>query len=552
MIKLKKSKDIPSPLKDPNSKKTMKKALIIHPFLFGLFPILFLYSHNIGEIPFTEILIPSTIILGFTAIAVTLLWLILKRDGKKPGIITTCFLILFFSYGHIYDFRGLTIERFVSNGNRYLKLILGTILKAITFVISKNLYLIIVFVVIFFFCTFFTIRTRKNLKFFSNILNSIAICLIIIPIINIGVYKIKSTNVSKDISEIQTIEIKASKNVSTYPDIYYIILDGYASSTTLKEIYNFDNSEFEDYLIDKGFYIASESASNYPISFSLNMEYINYLSDKSLKEIKDNDITNQMIYKNKVMIFLKSKGYKYINFSSGWGATDYNPYADINIKTGTWNEFHRLLIRTTMLRILEKILIADEMRDRILITFSRLEEVHEIEGNKFIFTHIVCPHPPYLFDSDGNPVKESNLNINEWGWEQGFEQQDKYLNQLIFINKKVEVLIDEILSKSETMPIIVIQADHGPGLTFFRSDSGGWENPTDEMLQERMRILNAYYFPSKGLDKLYNSITPVNTFRMVFNLYFDVNYDLLEDQCYYSTPEKSYDFINVTDKVKYK
>ena len=58
----------------------MKKTFIIHPFLFGLFPILFLYSYNIGELPFTEILLPSAIVLGFTAIAVTLLWLILKRD----------------------------------------------------------------------------------------------------------------------------------------------------------------------------------------------------------------------------------------------------------------------------------------------------------------------------------------------------------------------------------------------------------------------------------------------------------------------------------------
>ena len=61
----------------------MKKTPIVHPFLFGLFPILFLYSYNIRELPFTGILIPSAIVLGFTAISVTLLWLILKKDFKN-------------------------------------------------------------------------------------------------------------------------------------------------------------------------------------------------------------------------------------------------------------------------------------------------------------------------------------------------------------------------------------------------------------------------------------------------------------------------------------
>ena len=46
-------------------------------------------------------------------------------------------------------------------------------------------------------------------------------------------------------------------------DIYYIIVDGYASSSTLEEIYGYDNHEFTDYLTERGFYVASESRSNY-------------------------------------------------------------------------------------------------------------------------------------------------------------------------------------------------------------------------------------------------------------------------------------------------
>lgn len=120
------------------------------------------------------------------------------------------------------------------------------------------------------------------------------------------------------------------------------------------------------------------------------------------------------------------------------------------------------------------------------------------------------------------------------------------MNQLIFVNKKVKELVDKILLKSKIPPIIILQADHGSESSLY----GNWENPTTHMLKERMNILNAYYLPSFEKKMLYDSITPVNTFRLVFDFYFDTNYGLLDDQSYYSTYERPYDFVNVTDKVR--
>ena len=66
-----------------------------------------------------------------------------------------------------------------------------------------------------------------------------------------------------------------------------------------------------------------------------------------------------------------------------------------------------------------------------------------------------------------------------------------------------------------------------------------------------MRILNAYYLPDSGAKRLYSSITPVNTFRLILNQYFKTKYKLLEDVSYFSPLENAYDFVDVTDKVKY-
>jgi hypothetical protein len=92
-------------------------------------------------------------------------------------------------------------------------------------------------------------------------------------------------------------------------------------------------------------------------------------------------------------------------------------------------------------------------------------------------------------------------------------------------------IVDQLLEKSETEPIIIIQGDHGATLDY-------------ELLgidkANRLGILNAYYLPKKIINQeemimkpnenLYQSITPVNSFRVVFDQYFGGDYGLLDDK----------------------
>jgi hypothetical protein len=384
-----------------------------------------------------------------------------------------------------------------------------------------------------------------------------ALSLIVISLVNIGVYKFKIKTVWQDTSKsIENIKTDTTDlgEVSVLRDIYYIILDGYASSITLKDQYDYDNKIFNDYLITKGFYVTTKSHSNYPMSFlsiasSLNMKYLNYLTDVIGVERSDATLPYQMIQDSKVMNFLKSKGYKFIHFSSGYGPTDHNKHADLNIHgRGLGNETMMVLAQTTMLKTFEWLLLSYE-RKRRLDTFSKLAKVYKIDGPKFVFAHIISPHHPYLFGKNGEPVPKANLIISEGAgvW----EQKENYLNQLIFISKKVQNLVDEILLKSETPPIIVLQADHGSASSFPGPyGSKAWGHPAENMIRERMGIFNAYFLPSGGSDILYDSITPINTFRLIFDFYFNANHGLLDDQSYYSSYDRPYDFINVTDIIK--
>ena len=69
-------------------------------------------------------------------------------------------------------------------------------------------------------------------------------------------------------------------------------------------------------------------------------------------------------------------------------------------------------------------------------------------------------------------------------------------------------------------------------------------------LADRFSILNAYYFPDGNYDDLYQSISPVNTFRVLFNRYLGADLELLEDRCLWHNLKKPYHHIEVTDRLR--
>ena len=61
--------------------------------------------------------------------------------------------------------------------------------------------------------------------------------------------------------------------------------------------------------------------------------------------------------------------------------------------------------------------------------------------------------------------------------------------------------------------------------------------------------MNAYYLPGHN-DKLYPTITPVNTFRLIFDTYFGGKYDMLPDISYFSPVPKLYQFTEIPNRCK--
>jgi hypothetical protein len=125
------------------------------------------------------------------------------------------------------------------------------------------------------------------------------------------------------------------------------------------------------------------------------------------------------------------------------------------------------------------------------------------------------------------------------------ERDRKYVAQLKYIDNKALKAIDAILANSKKPPVIILQSDHGVRWKF------GSEGEINDY-RTHFGILNAYHFPDGDYSQLYESISPVNSFRVVLNRYFGANIKLLEDRSYSSTDKQPFDFIDMTEQVKPK
>ena len=507
----------------------MKLSSLIHPFLFGIYPVVFLFSHNADEVFLTDTYFSFIVSLITTSGIVTLFWLIYKNI-TKAGIASSVFILFFTLYWLLYKL--------------FLKINIENHLVVVSF---SALILILVLVAL--------AKRKGELEKVAKLFTVISATLILMAVYELAMYQWRNS-VKWSAEEItgQDIQVSNAGNSSDKPDIYYIILDGYANHHTLKQLYNYDNSEFLTFLENKKFKVIPQSRTNHSITFlslssSLNMMYDTVLTPKIGKYSHDRKLTYQMIKHNKVTKFLTDQGYRYIHVSSGWGPTNENVLADKNIQFTRINNFEMMLIQLSMLNPFAKYILGEVMIKRALKTFDVIgKEIPQLQGPKFVFAHLLIPHPPFLFKANGEktPWREVDLRTSKW------EDNDNYLEQLKFTNTKVKTMVEEILSHSKNDPVIIIQSDHGPGHSFENYDTtGGWDHPSATNLNEKMRIIHAVHLPGNANSIFYDSITPVNSFRTLFNHYFKANLPILGDKSYYSNPMKPYDFIEVTDKVSF-
>ena len=407
---------------------------------------------------------------------------IILKNTVKSALLSSFYIFLFFSYGHVF----IIIE---SNFTQEFFVLIHT-----TLLISYTIFVIL--------GTYYFVKTNRMLDDVTKTANVMAIIAVSFIILNIGIYDFE--NYHDDSLEENSNQVVLGNDLEKTPDIYYIVMDEYAPLKTLEKFYDYDNSDFIKFLEERGFYVTKNSHSNYAqtttsLASTLNMKYLNYLSDVVGSESKDHKILYQMIGDNVVMRNFKSAGYEIYSFNSGAWLTQNLDVADENLCTKNENIDFRTLYQLKETSVLKAFdifikeptsrIFHQEHRDRILCQFDEVVKIKQkTEKPVFVFMHVLSPHDPFVFGPNGEEVDyKYTFGATEVLGLTPSEEIKAYRDQVIYLTNVLQQTVDKLLENSDSPPIIIIQSDTGP---FIISE----DISKEEYHAGRMSIFNAYYF----------------------------------------------------------
>lgn len=510
----------------------MKGRFPVHPLFLALFPVVFIYARNLtGEVSPRDLVVPLLLSVAGASLVALVFWSVF-RDVHRAGFATSIVIVLVFSFGHVEN----KLDP-VGLGNAEGLLLIESCLLLVAGIVA-------------------IVRFKEGIHTTTRVLNPVAIFLCVINIVPIVRFEMGTSEERLEARFAPVTHIESPGG--TERDIYYLIFDRYAANQTLRDLYDFDNGAFYGWLEAAGFYVAPDSLANYPKTIhslvsSLNMTYLDDLATEVGRDSGDWAPLTDALAGFRVATSLQGIGYRYYHVGSWWPGTGIDPAAEVNLTFDSPVEFGDILLDSTMVPALGQLLgVRDresfERRQyrRVWFQFDALERISRDPEPTFTFAHFLLPHPPYIVDADGSFVLPEDA-ANE-------SRSEAYLAQLAFTNRQIEDVVGDLLSgPADEDPIIVIQSDEGPHPIELDRDEEAfvWPEATDAELGEKLRILNAYYLPGLEDPGLYETISPVNTFRLIFSRYFGADLPLLPDNTFvFERKAYPYRFTDVTERLR--
>ncbi len=467
------------------------KNFIIFPFLLAFFPSWQLILKNYDELIFQDILISLTIV----AISV-IIWIVITKiikNGNKAALITSVGIGFFFYFGYVQDaLKGIMIFNIP---------------------INKTSILVTISLIIFIISIIYFIKSRSDFKLVIKIANVFTITIILF---SFAQFVIPGALAEK-------------------PNVYHIILDEYTDNEILMKKFNYDNEKFLKFLNKNGFYIPNKSFStfettNNELNLILNMDYpgkMGWVSD-----------SYESINNNKVMSVFSDQNYLIIETNSMMRWKD---FSDVDTKlcydANIYSEFLDQVLRKSIIKYFLEQHHDNTRRDVIRCTFNELNEIASQSSEPmYVFSHIYVPHPPFILGPNGENVIPDHRDISGL---QSWENPQGYINQFIYATNQVSVVIKNIV-ENDPNSIIIVQGDTG---TFTGIEDLSKRRMID--IYQIHSILYAVRIPDvNNLEK----VGPVNTYRIIFNNYFNMNYEYLEQHSY--ELDKDNNLVDITEKLR--
>jgi hypothetical protein len=465
----------------------MGEAFRAHPLLFGCLFVLVGFRQLHPYVCPTEFLGNLLAVLACVTV-LQLLFVILARERRKSAAAASLCVIFFCFFG---DFKGMCEEWFLHSS--WPKL-------------ASARWVLPAAALVFLLLSWWLVRCKRSFVTLDKYLNVLSGVLV-------------AANVAEAAWAPAPIPMAGNPRAQTPlrlganpPDIYYILTDAYTSPESLGRYWRYDNSPFVNFLTQQGFQVVANAHGNDTftprcLSIYLNMDYPPFSGNLTMAA--------QTIYYGRIIegaeapARLKASGYDVIALSLFPTAGQPRHYCFPKISPATLATF---LWNKTPIGYLTAYMTRASLGDTNLGILAQLPGIaaQRAARPKFVYAHLMMPHSPYLFDKEGRRIRRG-MGMDD-------QSPDLYLGQLIYENKLLTNAIAGILKNSKAPPIIIVQGDHG------------YRNlPVEHRQEEATTILNALYMPGSNTNWLYPGITPVNTFRLIFNHYFDGQYPYLPD-----------------------
>lgn len=334
------------------------------------------------------------------------------------------------------------------------------------------------------------------------------------------------------------------------PNVYFLMVDSYASSDSYSRYYGHDNSKFVSFLKHHEFYVSEKTFVNYPVttlavSSMLDGQFFVRMGNDALTEAANYEpVYRRLQGNNRSVKFFTTQGYNYIQYFPG-------VYCDTIVRfclgeklqyTQATKNFLKLSFLDSLIsgfdfqKIgLKKLQFEPIMHDiKIIQTF--LKNGYNSNKPLFLFARILPPH-------EGNTYGRDCLfkSPKKGGSTTGFEgakkfDKAKYISDTKCTESDLIALVRQITT-SDKEAIIILQSDGGPdALNQFNKPYLNW---TETDIYSRfssfraVRTSSNYKFcVENGLKK---TITTVNTIEIVMACLSERKPKLSDDIAFFAT-----------------
>jgi hypothetical protein len=484
------------------------------PFLTGTYFVVFLAAVNVGEDIKAIDIFAALVVLWLITLLASLLPVVILRDRRSAVPLLTLGVAAAFIYPYFLEF---LLEKEVIVGSQIRFFILY----------------VLIFTGLMGYLRWKRISGARVLKILSYLI--MALILVNVAQIAIGPDKSEYVPDSKLIDHF----VSTADASSNRPDVYYLMFDMYGTSRTLSEYYEYDNSSFTESMNDLGFIELEDSRSNYAwttqsIPSMLNM--IHLANPDGTKVVDDDTYTGSLVSRSpdvsntNIGVIFSELGYstKTLHTSAtrtgeGFTVADtvLSPFSDQMLDTTIFRQFRVRLNRWW----------------KFGFGYHNFDDNFTVENilnteDQPTFTYVYSgpPHMPFIYDSNGEitggPASTKLIETNQDLYREG------YRNSVSFVNSKLLEVMAELIERSPTPPIIIIQGDHGPAV-LADGPLAAVEDPSVELLEERFGIMNMMYIPEQCSISPPNDMTSVNTFRFVLASCYESPLDMLTNDIFW-------------------